>query len=129
VSPLPAFIPFIQEACESEEAGFHFEEGGCYAMAFALQRVLRRMGIPTSLVVVGDGSHALCRVEEMLIDYTGASPLAHWNRRPLREISPLQLYRLGRRSRWGTQMLDDIIWAEKIIRIATQFAEDCPCPA
>jgi ankyrin repeat protein len=61
----------LQRACELVEAGFFFEEGGCYGMALELHRLFCAAGIDAQLAVYENHSHALVVVGQNRYDYQG----------------------------------------------------------
>lgn len=61
------FLEQMQSACDRHEAGFHFEEGGCWGMAAALQEELGGEIILRG----GDFTHVYVRVAGQLHDWQG----------------------------------------------------------
>jgi hypothetical protein len=61
----------MSEACERAEAGFYFEEGGCFGMAIALHATLTAAGVDARLGVTTDFIHAYAVAHGHLYDYRG----------------------------------------------------------
>ena len=61
----------LQSACDLVEAGFYFEEGGCFGMALELHDVLSRAGLSPRLFVNDSFVHATVEVDEQQMDYRG----------------------------------------------------------
>lgn len=69
---IPKFLQHLPKACEQMYAGFHFEEGGCWGMALALEKTLKQQGQPCTIWVRPmDFVHAMVDIEGQLIDYSG----------------------------------------------------------
>jgi len=60
------------EAATCAEAGFYFEEGGCWAMALALQDCFCALGVDAQLALQTNGAcHAMVCVGKKLFDHQG----------------------------------------------------------
>jgi hypothetical protein len=69
---IPVFLQHLPKACEQMCAGFHFEEGGCWGMALALETALKQQGQPCTIWVRPmDFVHAMMDIDGQLIDYSG----------------------------------------------------------
>jgi hypothetical protein len=61
----------LSQACERIEAGFYFEEGGCFGMALALHATFTQSGIKASLAVDKSFIHAYVLAHGHLYDHQG----------------------------------------------------------
>lgn len=64
----------LQSACERVEAGFYFEEGGCFGMALALYEIFANASLAPMFVVNESFVHAMVLVQGHYVDYRGANP-------------------------------------------------------
>lgn len=72
ISPT-CFVEHLQAAIDQAEAGWHFEEGGCWGMALALRTAL---GPGSEIVVRDDFVHAYVRAGGRTFDWQGESDFA-----------------------------------------------------
>lgn len=107
----------LPRAIEGHEAGFYFEEGGCWAFAIALKRFLADEGIRSQIRVGTDHRHAYAAVGGKLFDHQGAAPAADYNTRlsSEREVASKAVTNAGE-----DRLEGDIAWATQIIRDAVQ---------
>lgn len=69
----PIWVDYLPQAIEDCQAGFHFEEGGCFGFALAASKYLARSGMETvELALRTDCCHAYAKIGELLIDHQGA---------------------------------------------------------
>jgi hypothetical protein len=61
----------LQTACERVEAGFYFEEGGCFGMALALHGTFLQQGLAPRYAVNDSFVHAFVELDGRYFDYTG----------------------------------------------------------
>ena len=64
-------MDFMADACTLADAGFHFEEGGCFAMAVALGRAMVEDGHDPRLAFSPKALHAFVEVDGDLYDHAG----------------------------------------------------------
>lgn len=76
----PAQNQEVQKLCASlpkandlMEAGFFFEEGGCWGFALALHAYLTSLGLHPQIVYQTGWMHAFVLVDGVYLDYRGAS--------------------------------------------------------
>lgn len=72
----PVFTDHLIDAVSAAEAGFHFEEGGCFGMALALADAFRADGLDPELVLMRGATHAMVRVDGALYDHQGRVPVS-----------------------------------------------------
>lgn len=77
----------LAQACDNLEAGFYFEEGGCFGMALELHSALCAAGIDAHLAVYETLSHALVVVGDDRYDYQG---LMLNTAAPVKKVDPEQ---------------------------------------
>lgn len=72
MAALPVWVDFLTDACEVQEAGFHFEEGGCHGMALALLEEMRRLDQDDWRIACSeDRGHFVVRQGEVALDHQG----------------------------------------------------------
>lgn len=106
----------LPQAIEKHEAGFHFEEGGCFAFAVSLKRILDEMGVGSSIRLLNEGfCHAMVKVGDTLIDHQGAVAESKYKTKPasVQEASNIAILIQGQE-----KFESDVMWADKIIRDA-----------
>lgn len=125
-APVPRSLLFLQEmseACERCEAGFHFEEGGCWAMAAALQEE-----IGGSIQLRSDGfTHVHVEKDGIFFDHTGVCS-------PPTETTLIegenQLKQIASRHGIDAQAYEaDKAWAKQIIAHAKTMHLDTIAPS
>lgn len=114
------FLAHLQDAVEASEAGFHYEEGGCWGMALALYDAFRGLGEHPQLVITTDDGHALVQVNGQLYDYSGeVSDLV------VKPTTRAGLMRAALKSGWSAyDVRGDAIAAAEIIQTAQQWDTD-----
>lgn len=70
---LPDYLHELSRFCTYAEAGFYFEEGGCWGMALAIQAQLTAQGYRAEVVVQSPFIHTLVRVGDLLVDHQGVT--------------------------------------------------------
>ena len=84
----PSWLDQLNDAVNNAQVGFHFEEGGCWGMAAALNKAL-----PGSSILVikqnGHPAHAMVRLGDLFIDWNGVAKKS-WPGEVM-EVSPEQL--------------------------------------
>lgn len=114
-----AFENHLSTACEYGEAGFHFEEGGCIAMALEIRAALIAQQHEAVLAVDRSACHVFVLCEGMLLDHHG------WN--PMREVDIVDEAALIELAvEWNIQdcLASDRIWAREIVTAAMEMAAD-----
>src|SRR3989344_5316262 len=110
------FMSELQQCGDRFEAGFHFEEGGCWGMALALQEAVG------GELFMRDGEfvHVYCRLEGQLYDWQGTAPAA-----PGRVIDREALLALAAVNGVDKETLQaDYEWAHQIIQAAREEAQN-----
>jgi hypothetical protein len=107
--PLDCFAVNLQAAADQAEAGWYFEEGGCWGMALALRAALG------GEIVVRDGfTHAYVRAQGKTYDWQGESTFTGG-----RVVTRDQLVQEAIRNGCSAEGLDaDTAWADQIIESA-----------
>lgn len=110
--PPAAFAPNLRAAIDQAEAGFHFEEGGCWGMALALRTALG------GDIVMRDGFvHAYVRLDGRTYDWQGETDFTGG-----RVVTRDQLVQEAMACGCSKEQLDaDTDWAEQIIERARQM--------
>jgi hypothetical protein len=70
-SIMPMWVQYMIDACTANEAGFHFEEGGCYAMAKALHEDLSKIEPLARIALNPDFGHAVVMMGPQGVDHQG----------------------------------------------------------
>lgn len=114
------FADHMSDACEFGEAGFHFEEGGCWGMALALYDFFMKIGETPQLVVQPNLTHAMVEVSGILYDHRGVS----YSELPIEKITRDQLFEYAARAGWTHEEIHiDEAWASDIIQAAVSLLE------
>lgn len=115
--PPASFVVNMQAAADQAEAGWYFEEGGCWGMALALRAALG------GEIVVRDGfTHAYVRAQGKTYDWQGESTFTGG-----RVVTRDQLVQEALANDCSKDQLDaDVAWADQIIENARHmcFQED-----
>ena len=61
----------ISQVMENHDAGFHFEEGGCWGFAAALYDRAESMGLSPQIVLDDKAVHCYVKIDDALIDHQG----------------------------------------------------------
>jgi hypothetical protein len=114
----------FSEACGNHNAGFHFEEGGCWGFAGALYDRLHDTEIPAQLVYTKGAVHCSVKVNNQLFDhqgeqYTGDAGLYVICRDELETFA-------GKHGVQTEDLLNDIAWATEIIDDAYECDKNSP---
>lgn len=113
VSPT-CFVEHLQTAIDQAEAGWHFEEGGCWGMALALRTAL---GPGSEIVVRDDFVHAYVRAGGRTFDWQGESAFAGG-----RIVTRDQLIKEALANGCSQEQLEaDTNWADQVIERARQL--------
>lgn len=75
------------------EAGFFFEEGGCWGFALALHQHLQAQGFSPQIVYQTGWMHAFVLVDKTYIDYRGAGVPSDLSL--LKSVTPTELMRVA----------------------------------
>ena len=112
----PVWVESLHEAINIAEAGFYFEEGGCWGMALALQDA-----IGGQLVVRQDFVHAYVLHGAQLFDHQGVSDMNAPNKEVTRDgFNELaSLYGVD-----AEQLQSDHVFAAEVIEIAMKLATE-----
>ena len=99
-----------------KEAGFFFEEGGCWGFALALHEVLSSQGRQAQIVLQKGWAHAFVRVEGVLVDYTGVSSASE----QLFEVEPAELraYAIEHAGHLDEEITEAMMFAKSVIALA-----------
>ena len=113
VSPT-CFVEHLLTALDQAEAGWHFEEAGCWGMALALRTAL---GPGSEMIVRDDFVHAYARADGRTFDWQGESAFAGG-----RIVTRDQLIKEALANGCSQEQLDaDTAWADQIIERARQL--------
>jgi len=111
ISPT-CFVEHLQAAIDQAEAGWHFEEGGCWGMALAL-----RSALGGDIVLRDDFVHAYVRFDGTTYDWQGESEFAGG-----RVVTRDQLVQEALANGCSKEQLDaDTEWADQIIERAREM--------
>lgn len=117
----PAFLEVLPEVCEHAQAGLHFEEGGCWGMALALDDALRADGLAPQIVVMP--GHAMVRANGKLYDHMGE--VVARGLRGLREVDRAGLLAAAEDAGWTRDEVEgDRDWAAELIASARELAAE-----
>lgn len=120
-----AMASAFSEVMQHHDAGFYFEEGGCWAFAGALHDCLARAGIPSTIrYAEGDFIHCYTDIGGQLFDHQGSVVTVPPS---LTTIAPHELCEVA--SRHGVdamQFQSDMAWAEEILQDASDIAWGAP---
>lgn len=120
---IPEWVHNLMNACERHEAGFYFEEGGCFAFAQALFEELVHV-YPQARTGVSDGlEHAVALVGPIAFDHQGALPLTStYQFLPQADETALRdaAFRAGHSQ---DAFNADLCWARAIVKTAKEMAE------
>lgn len=111
-----AFEDHLSKACEYGEAGFHFEEGGCIAMALEIRAALVAQQREAALAVDRAACHVLVRCEGMLLDHQGWSVM-----RDVDIVDEASLIELAKEWHVYRRLSSDRSWAREIIGAAIEM--------
>lgn len=119
----PGWLDFMCDAAQQLEAGYYFEEGGCIAMAMALQKALHRDGCATQLSRKPSVNHLFVRGAHWTADHQGWGMLDQDAASRLITLSHSECRGLAHQ--WGiTDSLEgDVEWAASIIECARGLAK------
>jgi hypothetical protein len=119
MAEIPNFLEYMMEAAEACQAGFHFEEGGCFAMAKALYEAFAEQGVIAETGVVRAWGHALVRVGDQFFDHSGVVLQSVAAFEP---VPPEGLCALAEEYGWSEGEFDaDYEWAKDIIQVAIEM--------
>ncbi|OUM04487.1 ADP-ribosyltransferase-containing protein [Variovorax sp. JS1663] len=114
VSPT-CFVEHLQAANDQAEAGWYFEEGGCWGMTLALRTAL---GPGSEIVVRDDFVHAYVRAGGRTFDWQGEADFAGG-----RLVTRDQLTKEALANGCSQEQLDaDTAWADQVIERAREIA-------
>lgn len=115
---LPLWVDHLIDACTNHEAGFHFEEGGCFAFAIALHGHLANIQ-PLAQIGVSKGlGHCVVMLGPVAVDHQGDLPFASTPKYiPLAGLNAVRAAAL-KAGHSGAEIDADIDWAENIIQTA-----------
>ncbi len=117
----PDFADHMIDACSGAEAGFHFEEGGCWGMALALHDHLTVLGQAPALVVMTNFAHAMVSVDGQFLDHQG---IAHVNPADTRQVTEEELLALAEQGGFSRDEIEgDRQQAAEIIEYAQELAD------
>lgn len=112
----------FSEVIEKHEAGFHFEEGGCWGFAAALYDHVINHGVEPAIVWSQEQMHCYVKMDGMLFDHQGASPI---NGRNLLDVSRSDIASVAERNGLSRHEFDaDLSWAGNILSDAASFIEN-----
>lgn len=113
------FDSHLVDACTYAEAGFHFEEGGCFAMAEALHGAFLADGKNPRLKYAKDFVHVMVEVDGSLFDHQGRV----FTPQKTVDIHIDDLRVLAAQHGQSMETLEgDKVWAEEIIENARRLA-------
>lgn len=114
---IPFWVESLAIACQNCEVGFHFEEGGCFAMSLALHEALSA-DFEIRIAVDEGVGHAVVLIDGIAIDHQGAKG---------RELSTRYCVLVEKtavrdiaisRGNTGEEFDKDLEWARQIIQAA-----------
>jgi hypothetical protein len=114
-----AFEDHLSKACEYGEAGFHFEEGGCIAMALEIRAALIAQQRESALAVDRSACHVFVLCEGMLLDHQGWNPM-----RVVDVIDETALVELAMVWDVHCRLPSDRAWAREIVEAAIEMTAD-----
>lgn len=98
---------------EHHEAGFHFEEGGCWGFAAALYDYAHHQGLPASLVWSQEHVHCYVQVGGVLFDHQGSMPA---DSKSVQVVPRAEIFALAECNGVSRKEVDvDISWASTIL--------------
>lgn len=104
---------------ENHEAGFHFEEGGCWGFAAALHDYAHNQGLPATLVWSQDYAHCYVKVADMLFDHQGTVMA---DGKLLQDVPRAEIFALAERNGVSRHEVDvDVDWAASILNDAASM--------
>lgn len=112
---------YLQTACGYADAGFYFEEGGCFGMAAALHELFTREGLAPEFAYSQRTCHAMVKVGNAFYDYRGEHPAPS----DIQVVSKAEFQRTLQASGFSQEQFDgDRAYAEQAIGSARELAED-----
>lgn len=105
----------LPNAIEDMEIGFHFEEGGCYAFAYAMAEALQVRGIDSEAVITPGEAHAYLKVDGAYIDHQGAFSSI---RDPYTLIAIKELQEIAHKHQSIEEFWSDVAMAKEVIEEA-----------
>ena len=109
------FSTALWEACENAEAGFFFEEGGCWAMAQALFEAFQARGMSVQMRYCPyDFVHAWVQFGNLMVDYRGISSAPEVSA----AVSLQEMLKVAAKYGCADSYESDLDWARKIVQTA-----------
>lgn len=124
---LKAFSDAMPDAVTNHEAGFHFEEGGCWGMAKALHELFDtcRMN-PVLLLREGDGAHAMVRSLDGAYDHQGMGRIS----KDAVVVAASELAVVAARNGISDEEFEsDTIWAQSVVSTAVESIDSNLVPS
>jgi hypothetical protein len=120
--PPPEWTHRMIEACTANEAGFHFEEGGCFAMARALHESFSKEDPFAAIAINRFFCHVVVRSGGVVHDHQGhLSAEQALNYTEI--VAPEELEALALAAGQRPDEFDsDVDWARRVIRTAHEMA-------
>lgn len=117
-----AFADFLSMAICNHEAGFYFEEGGCWGFASALYEYAKENELEPQLVMGGDFVHCYVKMKDVLLDHQGVHSLSCRN---VVEFKFSELLMLAEKNGVPSDnVIADTLWAKEIIADACDMAKE-----
>lgn len=107
----------LQEACVAVEAGFYFEEGGCFGMALAIREALASFGLSGGLAYSDSIEHAVVELEGQHYDYTGKCQTPEGLKAYTEDAFITKAAQCGK---VGDSLVSDILWAREAVTLALE---------
>lgn len=106
----------LADGCEAVEAGFYFEEGGCFGMALALHAEMSAAGgDPRLTICEHDFVHAMVEIDGGYFDHRGKYP----PREAMRPVDTAEFMNLAQLYGHGPEKIEsDRAWASNAIAFA-----------
>ena len=124
---LKAFSDAIPVAVTNHEAGFHFEEGGCWGMAKALHELFDVCQMdPVVLVREGEGIHAMVRSLDGAYDHQGMGRIS----KNAVAVNVAELAVIAARNGISDdEFVNDTMWAQSIVASAVESIDTILVPS
>lgn len=124
ITAVPMWIDLIPEACNNHEAGFHFEEGGCFGFAIALHQALSQSGFEPQYCLHQGAVHAAVHLGSATIDHQGQG-CSHASSQYVRHLDLESIKKAAQTAGCNTDQIDaDVDWAREILQSARKLACD-----
>jgi hypothetical protein len=123
-SVVPLWVNWMMEACAANEAGFHFEEGGCFAMAKAMHEELVKIEPLATIAINPTFVHAVAMLGPLGIDHQGDLTL-EYSKLYTKNVAPDDIEKEAFAAGHSEDDFSaDLNWARNVIRTAKEMCLD-----